>query len=160
MLWKSDNELFALAERELFTAVVGDVLDKQNMLHQYLPPEIRPLSPQMTVIGRAMPVLAGDAFQVTAEGSANSLSAKPFGLMLEALDDLKPNEIYIGTGSSPRNALWGELMGVRALKCGAKGAVLNGCCSARYQEDSSRAWVPHFLFRLVRPGFRAALQGP
>jgi len=125
-LWQSDEELFSLAEKELFTCVVGDVLDKQNLVHQYLPPEIRPLSPQMVMIGRAMPVLAGDTFQVAIEDSANPLSAKPFGLMLEALDDLGPNEIYVSTGSSPRNALWGELMSVRALKCGARGAVLNG----------------------------------
>jgi regulator of RNase E activity RraA len=125
-LWRSDEELFSLAEKELFTCVVGDVLDKQGLLHQYLPPEIRPLSPQTIMIGRAMPVLAGDTFQVAIEDSANPLSAKPFGLMLEALDDLRPNEIYISTGSSPRNALWGELMSVRALKCGARGAVLNG----------------------------------
>lgn len=125
-LWQTDEELFSLAEKELFTCVVGDVLDKQNLVHQYLPPEIRPLSPQMIMIGRAMPVLAGDTFQVAIEDSANPLSAKPFGLMLEALDDLRPNEIYVSTGSSPRNALWGELMSVRALKCGARGAVLNG----------------------------------
>jgi regulator of RNase E activity RraA len=125
-LWQSDEELFSLAEKELFTCVVGDALDKQNLVHQYLPPEIRPLSPQMIMIGRAMPVLASDTFQVAIEDSANPLSAKPFGLMLEALDDLRPNEIYVSTGSSPRNALWGELMSVRALKCGARGAVLNG----------------------------------
>ena len=52
--------------------------------------------------------------------------AKPFGLMLEALDDLRTNEVYVNTGSSPRNALWGELMTVRAKKLGASGAVLNG----------------------------------
>ncbi|HET6175883.1 MAG TPA: hypothetical protein VFE61_03050, partial [Candidatus Sulfotelmatobacter sp.] len=63
-VWHSDEELFSLAEKQLFTCVVGDVLDKQNLVHQYLPPEIRPLSPQAVVIGRAMPVLAGDAFQV------------------------------------------------------------------------------------------------
>ncbi len=51
---------------------------------------------------------------------------KPFGLMLEALDDLRPNEVYVNTGSSPRNALWGEMMSTRALKLGATGAVLNG----------------------------------
>ena len=125
-LWQTDKELFALAEKELFTCVVGDILDKRNLLHQYLPPEIHPLSPQMIVIGRAMPVLAGDAFQAAVEESANPLSGKAFGLMLEALDDLKTGEIYISTGSSPRNALWGELMSVRALRCGARGAILNG----------------------------------
>jgi regulator of RNase E activity RraA len=125
-LWQSDEELFSLAEKELFTCVVGDVLDKQGLLHQYLPPQIQPLFRDMVLIGRAMPVLSGDVFQERIEGSANELSAKPFGLMLEAVDDLNQNEIYVNTGSSPRNALWGELMSVRARKRGARGAVLNG----------------------------------
>jgi regulator of RNase E activity RraA len=51
---------------------------------------------------------------------------KPFGLMLEPLDDLRRNEIYVNTGSSPRNALWGELMSTRARKLEGPGAVLNG----------------------------------
>ena len=46
--------------------------------------------------------------------------------MLEALDDLKRNEIYICTGSSPTYALWGELMSTRAMKLGAVGAVVDG----------------------------------
>jgi regulator of RNase E activity RraA len=124
--WKSDEELFEVAQKELFTCVVGDTLDKQNLLHQYLPPQIQPLSRDMVLIGRAMPVLSGDVFQEKIEGSANELSAKPFGLMLEAVDDLNQNEIYVNTGSSPRNALWGELMSIRARKRGARGAVLSG----------------------------------
>jgi regulator of RNase E activity RraA len=52
--------------------------------------------------------------------------AQPFGLMLKALDDLKPNEVYLCTGGSPRYALWGELMSTRAQKLGAAGAVVNG----------------------------------
>ncbi|MBV9038254.1 MAG: hypothetical protein JO182_27440, partial [Acidobacteriaceae bacterium] len=57
---------------------------------------------------------------------------KPFGLMLEALDDLRAHEVYVNTGSSPRNALWGELMSIRARRLGASGAVLNG-----YSRDTS-----------------------
>jgi regulator of RNase E activity RraA len=124
--WNSDEELFTLAERELFTCVVGDVMDRMHLVHQFLPPQIGPLRQDMILIGRAMPVLSGDVFEESIEGSANKLSAKPFGLMLEALDDLRPNEIYINTGSSPRNALWGELLSTRALKLGARGAVLHG----------------------------------
>jgi hypothetical protein len=30
-LWQSDSELFQLARRELFTAVVGDVMDKEEI---------------------------------------------------------------------------------------------------------------------------------
>jgi regulator of RNase E activity RraA len=125
-LWKSDDELFAIVQRELFTCVVGDVLDKLELQHQFLPPQIQPLHPDMVVLGRAMPVLAVDVFVEKIAGTANKLMDKPFGLMLEALDDLKTNEVYLNTGSSPRNALWGELMSTRAIKLGSRGAVLNG----------------------------------
>lgn len=125
-LWKSDDELFALVQRELFTCVVGDAMDKLELQHQFLPAEIQPLRGDMVVIGRAMPVLAVDVFAEKISGSANPLMNKSFGLMLEALDDLRSNEIYLNTGSSPRNALWGELMSLRARKLGGRGAVVNG----------------------------------
>jgi regulator of RNase E activity RraA len=125
-LWTSDDELFALAQRELFTCVIGDVMDKMDLQHQFLPPQIQPLSPEMIVIGRAMPALSVDVFTEKIAGTANRLMDKPFGLMLEALDDLHKNEVYINTGSSPRNALWGELMSTRARILGCRGAVLNG----------------------------------
>jgi len=124
--WKSDDELFAVVQRELFTCVVGDVMDKMNLQHQFLPPQIRPLRQDMVLIGRALPVLSVDVFVEKISGSANKLMEKPFGLMLEALDDLRTNEVYVNTGSSPRNALWGELMSTRARKLGSRGAVLNG----------------------------------
>ena len=125
-LWKTDDELFALIQRELFTCVVGDVMDKIDLQHQFLPPQIQPIRRDMVVIGRAMPVLSVDVFAERTSGSANPLMNKSFGLMLEALDDLRRNEVYVNTGSSPRNALWGELMSTRARKLGSPGAVLNG----------------------------------
>ena len=125
-LWQSDEELFSIIRKELFTCVVGDVMDKIGLQHQFLPPQIHALRPDMVVVGRAMPVLAVDVFEEKVSGTNNKLMEKPFGLMLEALDDLKQNEVYVNTGSSPRNALWGELMSIRARKLGAAGAVLNG----------------------------------
>jgi regulator of RNase E activity RraA len=124
--WCNEEEIFSTIRRELFTCVVGDVMDKLGLQHQFLLPQIRPLHQDMIVIGRAMPVLAVDVFEEKVEGAKNKLLEKPFGLMLEALDDLKGNEVYVSTGSSPRNALWGEMMSIRARKLGAAGAVLNG----------------------------------
>ena len=124
--WQNDEELFSIVRNELFTCVVGDVMDKSGMQHQFLPPQIHALRPDMVLIGRAMPVLAVDVFEEKVSGAHNKIMERPFGLMLEALDDLKKNEVYVNTGSSPRNALWGELMSIRACKLGAAGAVLNG----------------------------------
>jgi regulator of RNase E activity RraA len=124
--WDDDDELFATSRRELFTSVVGDVMDKMRLFHQFLPPAIKPLRSDMVLIGRAMPVLSVDVFEEKITGSANKLMEKPFGLMLEALDNLQRNEVYLNTGSSPRNALWGEMMSIRAQKLAAGGAALNG----------------------------------
>jgi regulator of RNase E activity RraA len=122
-----DGALFASMRAHLFTAVVGDVLDKMGYLHQFLPPELRPLRDDMVAIGRAMPVLEADFF-MAADAGQGKFAAKPFGLMFRALDSLKPHEIYVATGASPRYALWGELMSVRALHLKASGAILDGYC--------------------------------
>lgn len=151
--WQSDDELFRLAREELFTAVVGDVMDKIGLQRQFLPPQIQPLSPDMVTIGRTMTVLSADIIAEKAGGSANSIMNKPFGLMLEALDDLKPNEIYVTAGGTPRYALWGELMTTRAMKLGAAGVVLDG-----YTRDT------HGILKLGFPTFAygryAQDQGP
>ena len=125
-LWQNDSQLFALARTELFVAVVGDILDKMGLQHQFLDPRLKPIDPAMVVIGRAMPVLEADFFVERSTAGKNPLGDQPFGLMFEALDDLAPNEIYICAGASHRYALWGGLMSTRALQCGAAGAVVHG----------------------------------
>ena len=124
--WTDDKTLFTLIKNELYTAVVGDIMDKMEYTHQFLPPQIRPLRSDMFVVGRAMTVLEADVIENRSESGANPLLKRSFGLMLEALDDLKENEVYICTGSSPDYALWGELMSARAIQCKASGAIVNG----------------------------------
>ena len=121
--WKTEREMFQTIRKELFTALVGDVMDAEGMTHQFLPPEIKPLREDMIILGRAMPVLEADC---SGEEIAHERKKRPFGLLFEALDDLKPGEIYICTGSSQNYALWGELMSTRAIKLGAGGAVVDG----------------------------------
>ncbi|MCB0689184.1 MAG: RraA family protein, partial [Saprospiraceae bacterium] len=114
--------LFNRIRKDLFPAVVGDVMDKLGLLHQFLPPTIQPLRADMVILGRAMPVLVEDLH----DDNRHLHKEKPFGLMLEALDDLRTNEVYIASGASPQFALWGELMSTRAIQLGSSGAVLNG----------------------------------
>ncbi|RQO70192.1 dimethylmenaquinone methyltransferase [Pedobacter sp. KBW06] len=121
----SEEELIASIKAELFTAVIGDIMDKLGFLNQFLPPQVQPLRSDMLIVGKAMPVLEADVVESAEQGN-NPVLQKPFGLMLEALDDLKKNEVYICTGSAPSYALWGELMSMRAVKLGAAGAVVNG----------------------------------
>lgn len=115
--WSDDASMLKEVKEKLFTAVVGDILDDLGYRHQFLPPEVRPLDPNMVLVGRAMTVLEADVFEV---------NDQPFGIMFEALDDLKQNEVYVVSGSSNRYAVWGELMATAALKRGGVGVVANG----------------------------------
>lgn len=123
--WKNDKELFEMMKKELYSSVLGDILDKMGYLHQFLPQRLQPLDMDMVLVGRAMPVLEADAFEELSDGQ-NPVMKKPFGLMLEALDDLKENEVYICAGASDSYALVGELMCTRMNVLKAAGAVVNG----------------------------------
>lgn len=112
-----DRQLLASLNDRLNTPVVGDILDQLGYVHQFLPANIRPMTEDMKLAGRAMPVLMIDVF---------GPQEKPFGLLTEALDDLRENEIYIATGGIGRCAYWGELLTAASRTRGAVGAVLNG----------------------------------
>ena len=131
-MWKSDDELFTLMRERLFPAVVGDILDSLGYLRQFLHPHIRPVASHMVIAGRAMPVLETLCFSAVEEQGKLPLSRQPFGLLFEALDDLRPHEVYVATGCAPQFALWGGLMTTRALHLKAAGAVLDG-----YSRDTS-----------------------
>ncbi len=151
--WSSDAELFALMKDRLFTAVIGDILDQMGLRRQFLPAGIAPLKPGQKLAGRAMPVLEADIFDDGGPDSRGPLARKPFGLMLEALDDLKPGEVYVATGASLRYALWGELMATRALYLKAAGAVLDG-----YVRDADG--IEALDFPTFSRGIYAQDQGP
>src|SRR5215469_1432803 len=99
-LWKNDDELFKLFE-ELYTPVVGDILDELGYYHQTLPQPIQPLKLHDKLAGRAMPVLMIDIF---------GPQEKPFGKLTEALDQLQKGEIYVASGGTMRCAYWGEIL--------------------------------------------------
>src|SRR5690606_32034084 len=84
------------------------------------------LREDFVVCGRAMPVLEADDEGGEGPGRVSDVLNRPFGLMLRALDDLRPGEVYVCTGASPTYALWGELMSACARNRGAVGAVVNG----------------------------------
>jgi regulator of RNase E activity RraA len=125
-VWKDDDELFGLMRRQLFPAVVGDILDTMGFLKQFLNPQIRALRADMVVLGRAMPVLEANCFAAREPEGQLPLSREPFGLLFQALDDLRRHEVYVATGCSAQFALWGGLMTTRAMHLKAAGAVLDG----------------------------------
>lgn len=129
-MWKNDTEMFKLMKEKLYTPVVGDILDQMGYNHQFLPAAIRPLASQVptqlitSVKGDNWMKLAGYACTVL-ENDVYGVPKKPFGYMTEALDQLRPNEIYVATGAH-NSALWGELLTASAKARGAVGAVVDG----------------------------------
>jgi regulator of RNase E activity RraA len=113
----TDHDIFALIRRQLFTPVVGDILDKEGYRHQFLPQPLKPLQPSYRIVGRAFPVQICDV---------TGPQEHPFGRLTEALDALQPGEVYVVTGGSMNCAAWGELMTATARMRGAVGAVIDG----------------------------------
>ncbi|MGB6129707.1 MAG: RraA family protein [Psychrilyobacter sp.] len=135
--WTNDRELFELFKKELYTPVVGDILDEFKYYHQFLPPEIQPALLEMKLVGRAMPV---NMIDVYGEQKA------PFGLLTEALDQIEEGEIYIAHGGNKRCAYWGEILTATAKKRGANGAIING-----YHRDTPKMLEQNFpVFSLGR----------
>lgn len=124
MEWHDDKELFELIASQLYTPVVGDVLDTLQSWHQFLPQEIKPLLSTMKVVGRAMPVQVADAW---------GFQEKPFGRLTEALDQIDRHEIYIATGGRLNCAAWGEILTATARTRGGAGAIIDG-----YHRDTPR----------------------
>jgi regulator of RNase E activity RraA len=113
----NEAERFDLVKTKLYTAVIGDILDSLGRVHQFLPAEVQPLLPDMIVVGRAMPVLVGDVF---------GPQSKPFGRLTEALDALKPGDVYLARRSRLDCAAWGEILTTAAIARGSVGAVIDG----------------------------------
>ena len=147
-----ETTFFTSIRNELATAQVGDVLDTMGHHHQFLPPGFSPLQSDAKLVGRAMPVLEADTFDDGTLDSVGPLANKPFGLMMEALDNLKEDEIYVATGGSFRYALWGGIMSTRAQHLKAAGAVLNG-----YVRDADE--IEKLGFTVISRGLYAQDQG-
>lgn len=112
-----EKKLFEQIKKELYTPVVGDILDTLGYYHQFLPQSIQPAREEMKLVGRAMPVLMIDVY---------GPQKKPFGLLTEALDQLEEGDIYLASGGEMRCAYWGELLTATARTRKAYGAVING----------------------------------
>ena len=113
----AEKERFALVRERLYTPVVGDILDTLGLVHQFLPPAIRGMKPDMKVVGRAMPVLVSQVF---------GAQKNPFGRMTEALDQLQDGEVYLARNAPVPTAAWGEILTATARHRGAVGAVIDG----------------------------------
>ena len=116
--WSNDTELFDMMEKQLYAAVISDALDAVGYREQAMRHTIRPLHPETVVVGRAMPVLCVDIYEIPDELYQQEIAA---------VDSLKQDDVFVcSTNQSTRNCIWGELLSTAARARGARGAVIDG----------------------------------
>ncbi len=104
-------------ERELYSAVLSDALDRAGVRDHTANPRIRPLKPGMVVAGRAATILVGPVQKVP---------EKPYEMIIRALDNLKPDQVAFLAAEKVGAAIWGELLSTASRARGARGAVIDG----------------------------------
>ena len=120
MIRRGSPDFFATIARQLYTAVLSDVLDALGYRAQALPPSIRPLDDTRNMVGLARTGLYREIFEVRA-------GENPYELEIALVDDLKPDDVAVfGCGGSTRIAPWGELLSTAAKARGAAGCLTDG----------------------------------
>jgi len=113
-----DLALFKRIETSLYSAVVSDALDELGYFGQAIHHSVRPLWPDVRLVGWARTIQCIDV---------DTIPDDPYGTEIEAVDSLLKGEVaVISTGGSTRNAPWGELLSTAAMARGASGAVVDG----------------------------------
>jgi 4-hydroxy-4-methyl-2-oxoglutarate aldolase len=114
----ADLELFASIETRLYTAVIADALDDLGQHDRAMREYLQPLWPDCKFAGWARTIMCVDVFYMPSD---------PYDMEIEAIDSILPGEVVVvSTGTSKRNAPWGELLSTAARSRGARGAIIDG----------------------------------
>jgi len=120
MIRRGQDGFFQTIAKELYTAVLSDVLDGLGYRDQAMSPSIRPLDDERVMVGLARTGLYREVFEARP-------GENPYELEIELVDDLRPHEVAVfGCGGSKRIAPWGELLSTAARARGAAGCVTDG----------------------------------
>src|SRR4051794_32215370 len=104
-------------QQTLYAPVIGDILDQMGFRDQTMAARIRPIYPEAVVVGRAMPILGMEVYQIP---------AKPYRLCIKALDNVQPGEVPVITaGGAISAAFWGELLATATRARGGRGAIVD-----------------------------------
>ncbi len=116
----TESDLLASVARDLYTAVLSDVLDELGYRTQAMSPAIRPLDDELVMVGRARTATYREVYSSPAGDN-------PYALEIALVDDLAPGEVAVlGCGGSTRIAPWGELLSTAARARGAAGCLTDG----------------------------------
>lgn len=115
---KHSAEYYDRIQSELYTSVIGDVMDELGHWRQVMRHDIRPLFDEAKIVGRAATMLAAEVYEIPVE---------PFKLEMQLLDELRPGEVVCCTQQgSTRAAMWGELLSTHTRAKGGRGVILDG----------------------------------
>jgi regulator of RNase E activity RraA len=115
-----DDALFDRMARELYVAVVADILDTLGHRDRVMRAGILPVLPDpgVVLVGRAATLLVAPEFD---------RPEQPYTNQIAAIDALRPGDVaVIATGGLAGCAVWGELFSHGARARGARGALTDG----------------------------------
>jgi 4-hydroxy-4-methyl-2-oxoglutarate aldolase len=114
----SETAVFDRMEKELYSAVISDILDEMGIRNHTLNRHIRPIRDDMVLAGRAMPIVASEVFEIPDE---------PYAMTIEVLDGLKQDQVPLIVANNDLNtAMWGELFSTASRARGARGTIIEG----------------------------------
>lgn len=105
--------------KNLYTAVVADVLDSLGYRNQCLSADIHALTPTTRFGGRV--------FTARAE-AMDEIPAEPYKLEMAAIDTMQSGDVFVvDAGHDKSSGFWGELLSTACLAKGVRGVVLSAC---------------------------------
>ena len=112
---------FSRLSKELYSAVLSDVMDEFGLPNRAMRPFVRPLDETLVVMGPARTGLFAATYSVR-EGE------NPYEIEIELLDDLRSGDVTVLACNGPTNRIapWGELLTTASRARGAVGCVTDG----------------------------------
>ena len=103
----------------LYTAVVGDVLDRLGFRNQILSARVGALTPPKRVFGRVFTARAVAVHEIPAEA---------YKLEMQAIDTMQAGDVFVvDAGHNQNSAFWGELLSTACKAKGVNGIVMTTC---------------------------------
>ena len=104
--------------KPIYSALVTDIMDGLGHRDQAMTPDIRPIRPDVQIIGPALPLAAY---------ATTDPPPDPYGQIFAAYDYARSGDVFvIATNGEQRAGLWGELLSTAAQAQGVDSVVTDG----------------------------------
>ncbi len=119
MKFNSESELFDYLEQHAYAGIISDILDENGYRAQVISPDchIKPLNDDFVTVGRAVTML----------NDINGDAEDPYKLVIECIDNIKPDSVLVTTGKvSLTTGIMGELTAMALRNRKVRGSIVNG----------------------------------